>query len=242
MKKLNFFLFCLVFSVLPLSGQKLKDALYLKNGSIIYGKLNEISDDKYKIQTSDGSVYIYPSEEIEKFVKENPQEIIRKTSGIGFEIEAGVLMGSQSSELDAPFSFNLTLNYTHATKNIFGLGSGVEFLNSTFTPIFIEYKHLFNAKKTTPFIFIRGGSLFHPGNSDEEEGYPYYQNYIRNYQGGPLFNLGIGISWARNESETYLSFAYRYSKTSYEQEDYNYVTYTYKNYYNRLEVKFGFRF
>jgi hypothetical protein len=63
MKKFLSFVTILIFITLPLSAQKLKDALYLKNGSIIYGKLLEITDDKYKIQSSDGSLFIFSSDE-----------------------------------------------------------------------------------------------------------------------------------------------------------------------------------
>ncbi len=242
MKKLFFLVSALLFLILPASGQKFKDAIYLKNGSIIYGKLLEVSADKYKIQGSDGSVFIFQSDEVEKYTRESPGIDLRKANGFGFELEAGVLMGSQSSELDAPFSFCLALNYTYETRTVFGLGSGVEFLNSTFTPLFLEYKHIFSDRKIAPFIFLRGGGLLHPGNSDEGEGYPYYQNYVKDFSGGPMFGTGIGISWAKEYIENYISFAYRYAQTSYKQTDYNYVTYTYKNYYNRLEVKFGFKF
>jgi hypothetical protein len=242
MKKLFFLATALLLLILPVSGQKLKDAIYLKNGSIIYGKLLEVSGDKYKIQSSDGSIFIFPADEVEKYTRESPGIASRKANGFGFEVEAGVLMGSKESKLDAPFSFCLALDYTYETKNVFGLGSGVEFLNSTFTPLFLEYKHIFTDSKTTPFIFLRGGGLFHPGNSDEGEGYPYYQNYFKDFSGGPMFGIGLGISWAKEYNENYISFAYRYTQTSYKQTDYNYVTYTYKNYYNRLEVKFGFKF
>jgi len=51
---------------------KTKDALYLKNGSVIYGKLLEISENRYKIQTSDGSLFNYSSDEVDKFLKESP--------------------------------------------------------------------------------------------------------------------------------------------------------------------------
>ena len=242
MKKYLFFVTILIFTALPLSAQKLKDALYLKNGSIIYGKLLEISDDKYKIQSSDGSLFIYSSEEVERFVKENPVYSGRKTAGAGFVLEAGLLVGSQSSEFDAPFSFNLIVNYTSDTKNIMGIGSGVEFLGSTFSPFFFEYKRLFNDKKTTPFVFFRGGALVHLGGDDENED-PYNQYYYpKDYKGGPSFGFGTGISWAKEDIETYLSFGYRYARTSYSQSNYNDIRYTYKSYYNRLEVKFGFKF
>jgi len=224
-----------------LIGQKTKDAIYLKNGSIIYGKLMEISDDQYKIQTSDGSLFIYSFGEVDKFIKESPRFEGRKTSGPGFSLEAGLLIGSQNSEFDAPFSFNLIVNYTTITKNILGIGSGVEFMGSTFSPLFFEYKRLFYDRKTTPFIFFRGGTLIHTGGDEENDPYNQYY-YPKDYKGGASLGIGTGISWAKEDIETYLTFAYRYAQTSYKQRNYNDITYTYKNNYNRLEVKFGFKF
>lgn len=245
MKKLILYVIILTFIALPLSGQKIKDALYLKNGSIIYGKLLEISENRYKIQTSDGSLFIYSEEEVDKFLKESPGFEGRKQNGAGFALEAGLLIGAQSSNYEAPFSFNFLVNYTAGTKNIISVGSGVEFLGSTYTPLFVEYKYLFHDRKTTPFIFFRGGGLFHLGGDKESDNqynpYPSY-NYPTDYRGGASLGFGTGISWNRNESETYLSFGYRYAQTSYKQRNYNDYRYTYKSYYNRLEVKFGFKF
>jgi len=240
MKKYIFLCIILALTIFSVSGQKLKDAVYLKNGSIIYGKLLEISGDKYKIQTSDGSLFIFQSDEVERFVKENPLYNGRKVTGPGIALEAGLLIGSQSSEFVAPFSFGFLVSYTAATKNILGIGSGVEFLGSTFSPLFFEYKYLINEKKTAPFIFLRGGGLIHTGGDNQETGSPYY--YPKNYKGGPSFGFGTGISWAREDLETYLSFGYRYARVSYSQVEYNDITYTYKSYYNRLEMKFGFKF
>ncbi len=235
----------LTFIVLPMSAQKTKDVIYLKNGSIIYGKLLEISDNQYKIQTSDGSLFIYSSEEVDKFVKETPRFDGRKVNGVGFALEAGLLIGAQHSEFDAPFSFNFLVNFTNSTKNILAIGSGVEFLGSTFTPLFFEYKRLFYDRKTTPFVFFRGGGLLHLGGDKESNNdyNPYNQyNYPTDYKGGASLGFGTGISWAKEESETYLTFGYRYAQTSYRELNYNNQTYTYKNYYNRLEVKLGFKF
>lgn len=231
----------LVIFALPIQAQKAKDALYLKNGSIIYGKLIEISDNQYKIRAADGSIFIYPGSEVEKFTQEAPGFEGRKASGPGIAMEFGLLIGSQENQFEAPFSFNFLVNYTSSKKNILGIGSGVEFLGSGFTPLYMEFKHLFSERKTTPFIFMRGGAIFHLGQ-DKEEDYQYGSNYEKDYKGGAMFTGGVGISWAKEDNETYLSFAYRYAQTSYSQMNYNDIRYTYKNYYNRLEVKFGFKF
>jgi len=242
MKKLLFLLILLAIITFQLSAQRTKDALYLKNGSIIYGKLLEISDNNYKIQTSDGSLFNFKSDEVDKFLKENPRFEGRKISGVGFSLEAGLLVGAQSSQYSAPFSFNILVNYTNGAKNILSLGSGVEFLGSTYSPVFFEYKRLINDKRVTPFIFFRAGAMIHTGGDEEEDPINPYNYYPKDYKGGTSLGLGTGISWAKQDIETYLTFSYRYAQTSYKQGGYNEVTYTYKNNYNRLEVKFGFKF
>jgi len=244
MKKHLTTLIMLIFIIIPLSAQRTKDVLYLKNGSIIYGKLLEVTDSLYKIKAYDGSIYIYSMPEVEKLVNEVPPFDGRKQSGLGFVLEAGVLVGAQSSDYKAPFSFNILANITSNTKHIFGLGSGVEYLGQPFTPIFAEYKYLFSNRKTTPFLFIRGGNLFHlngdASNADNTTYNPY--DTKKNYRGGGSFTIGTGISWAHDDSETYLSFAFRNAHTSYSQKDYNLQTVTYRSSYNRLEIKFGFKF
>ena len=59
MKKISLFVIMLIFTVINLSAQKNKDVLYLKNGSIIYGKLMEVIDNQYKIKTPDGSLFVF---------------------------------------------------------------------------------------------------------------------------------------------------------------------------------------
>ena len=54
MKKMTFLCILLIFLTLQSYGQKTKDVLYLKNGSMIYGTLMEISNDQYKLRGSDG--------------------------------------------------------------------------------------------------------------------------------------------------------------------------------------------
>jgi hypothetical protein len=239
MKKLLFFAILLIICAINSYGQKSKDVLYLKNGSMIYGTLMEISNEQYKLKGSDGSIFIYAADEVEKYAKEVPAFAGRKKSGMTFALEAGLLIGAQSSEYKAPFSFNAIAGYTIEKKNSLGIGSGAEFLGKTFVPLFFEYKYTFRDKKVSPFLFSRGGILMHAG-SDETDNTNYYYN--KDYKGGATLTFGTGLSWANEDLETYISFAYRYAQTSYVQTDYNHQDITYENNYNRLEVKFGFRF
>jgi hypothetical protein len=243
MKKLNLSVILLIFSFLTLSAQKQKDVLYLKNGSTIYGKLMEVSENQYKIKTSDGSFFVFSSSEVEKFVNESPKFEGRKKSGAGVAMEGGFLIGAQSADYKAAFSFNILGNVTTNTRNIFGIGTGVEYLGNTFTPLFFEYKYIFSEKRVTPFMFFRAGRLFHLNGDNNSDSFSSQQtSYQKDYSGGGTFTIGTGVSWANEDGETYLSFAYRNAHTSYSQENYAKLTETYRNAYNRLEVKFGFKF
>jgi hypothetical protein len=243
MKKLTFLTFLMIVFGIQGYSQKTKDVIYLKNGSVINGTLFEISDNQYKIRTIDKNIFVFNSVEVDRFVKEGPVFEGRKKNGFGFALESGFLVGSQNSEYDAPFSFNCLVNYTTNVKNIFGVGSGVEFIGQTYTPVFVEYKRIISDRKTTPFVFFRGGGLTHIAKADESANSIYSTGVQTNHKGGISLGIGTGISWAKEGSETYLSFAYRYAKTSYTQkEGYPSHDAKYNNYYNRLEVKLGFKF
>jgi len=233
----------LIITGIQLSAQKSNDVLYLKNGSIIYGKLMEIVNDTYKIQTSDGSVFIFKAEEVEKFANQAPFFDGRKTDGFGFSLEAGLLIGSQQTEYISPFSFNFLASITSNTLNVTSLGSGVEFFGRPYTPLFLEYKYIFFNRKTSPFIFLRGGAVIPFGGSGEKVSTQYTNtSEPKDYKGGVSLGFGTGISWAKENYETNLSFAYRYAHTSYVLNEYNRGDVTYSNNFNRLEIKFGYKF
>lgn len=243
MKKSLTIAILLIITLLPLSAQRTKDVLYLKNGSKIYGKLMEVTDSVYKIKTYEGSLFIFSKQEVEKFVNEAYIFEGRKKSGAGFVLEAGFLAGVKSADYSTPFSFNMLVNTTVSTVNLFGIGSGVEYIDQPYIPLFVEYKLLVSRKKTTPFFFIRGGKLYHKSGDLQSSSLTYNPyDYPKDYRGGSSFTLGTGISWANEGNETYLSFAYRNVHTSYTQKNYNKQTDTYRSTLNRLEVKFGFRF
>jgi len=243
MKKLLLCILMLACILFQLKAQKSKDLLLLKNGNMIFGKLIEVSDSLYKIRTSDGSIYFYRVSDVNKIELTDSFFDGRKKNGAGFTIEAGILAGAQSSQYKTPFSCNVLISVIKNTRNIFSAGSGVEYLGEPFLPLFVEYKVLFSDNKTTPFLFIRGGKLFHlngdSGGSDATS--PQY-NVPASYKGGGSFTIGTGISWVRDWGETYLSFAYRNLHISYEETGYNLLISTYKSSYNRLEIKYGFIF
>ena len=71
MKKIVLSILLIFFACGSLFAQNTKDVVYLKNGGIIKGIIIEqIPNQSIKIQTSDGSVFVYTMDEVEKFGKE----------------------------------------------------------------------------------------------------------------------------------------------------------------------------
>ena len=70
-KVLSFLAFLLLFFCSAVAQRNLQDVVYLKNGGLIRGLVFEqIPGVSLKIQTNDGSVFVYKMEEVEKITKE----------------------------------------------------------------------------------------------------------------------------------------------------------------------------
>jgi len=243
MKKLFSLLFLYIVIVFPILAQRSKDVIYFKNGSMIYGKLVEATDSTYKLQTGDGSIYVYSKSEVVKMDLNASASANGKSAGYVFSFEGGIMAGAQKSQYKAPFSFNLLLRLTKNPMYMLSAGSGVEFIGQVYAPLFAEYKILLSDKPVAPFLFFRGGMLFHLNGDygETDQTYPQY-NVPINYHGGGTFTMGTGLAWKKEWGETYISFAYRNLHTSYKEKSSDVLISTYKTSYNRLELKIGLRF
>ena len=72
MKRISFILLIFV-TTISFSQNNLDEVVYLKNGSVIRGLIIEqIPNQTLKIQTKDGSVFVYNFSEVQKITKEAP--------------------------------------------------------------------------------------------------------------------------------------------------------------------------
>jgi hypothetical protein len=69
MKRIFIICISLIFITGQLSAQAAADTLYLKNGSIVYGKLHIKSRTQYEIRTTEGFLFNFSSQEVEKYIK-----------------------------------------------------------------------------------------------------------------------------------------------------------------------------
>jgi hypothetical protein len=236
----------------PAFSQKNKDALFLKNGSQIFGKMEQASGDKVSLRTSDGSLFVFDSTDVDHFVIHDNSSVTRKKEGFGIGTEIGFLAGPQSSEYPAPFSFGFSTSYTFGTQYMAEAGSGLEFIGHSYMPFYGGFRYYFRESRTAPFIFARAGYMVMISeNEGETVYYPVWSSYYppdywytddRDYKGGPTATIGLGASFALNEMETYMSFAYRHFSTKEIVTTSTSETENFYYYYNRLEIKLGFRF
>lgn len=159
-----------------LAAQSCNNVLYLKNGSIIKGTLIEvIPDSTVKIQTADGSLFVYNINEVDKITsavtvtghptpkQNNGFELKRKGFVGSFEMGA-VTFGKDASVLVsghifAGYLFNPTISLS--------LGSGVEVGDGlAMIPFFLDFRTYFLNKRNTPYMSFAGGYAIY-GNDFE---------------------------------------------------------------------------
>jgi len=153
----------LVFNLLAICGfgQQLKDAVYLKNGELIYGSIVEIiPDSTIKIKTTDGSIFIYNMDEVEKILKEDKAKPKEKDSIPSDEIKKGykgffnVYKGFGSLSMTELSTFH----GVQKTANLF-FGGGIGLLSYgdsdiIFLPTF-NTRFNFMKSKFTPFVDLK---------------------------------------------------------------------------------------
>ncbi len=254
MKKFLLVAFVMFFSFYSMAQPK-KGYLYLKNGTILKGKLAG-SENPQKIKfESAGNTWVFDRAEVDTITasRKESRVIDQKQPVTRFSnlTELGLLIGNSGNSQSAPFSFNSFLNYRLNTHFIVGAGTGVEFFKETYLPGLASVQYKFRDSRSTPYLFFEGGYLIPvedsrqvyydllPANSTLYRIYPYPQNNEMKAKGGMVLNPGIGYRHMLSPNfGMSLSFGYRFNRLNYSGE---------KDYeldidYNRLSVKLGIIF
>jgi hypothetical protein len=240
MKRILIALTALILFSLQINAQQSRDVLFLKNGSIVYGKLLEIKNDQYSIKTVDGLLFSFTKDEVDKFIlgeQSQEKEVkINDPNGLGFGIESGLLLGSGGDNFPIFFSMNTMLTYTFKSRNTLSFVTGTDLIEQFYLPLLVEYKVNILKKGFSPLLYVKGGALVCLNMDDEYE----------NYKGGWTVGAGTGFRWPSGGFESYMKFGFRYAFTVrensyYYNSDYR-INSTYHSNYYRLEIKWGFRF
>ncbi|MCU0461628.1 MAG: hypothetical protein MUF36_06395 [Bacteroidales bacterium] len=238
MKRIILSIIALIFNLLTLNSQQLPDTLYLKNSSVVWGKILEKTQTHYSVRTTDGLIFTFPVNEVDRFVfghKIKKDLENWRPEGIGFTIQSGTLFGSGNVSFIL-FSFTPMLTYTINRIHSISAGIGYERYENKMMPLFAEYKVNFSKKRQSPFCYVKGGALF---NLEADEGSDY--SGVDN-KTGSTFGTGLGISWPYGRFDSYIQLGYRYSHIKtvhiFRVDD----IYIDKLNLNRLDITCGFKF
>lgn len=169
MKKYFVFFAFALFSV-SMVAQDMRDAVYMRNGSIIKGYVMEqVMGESIKIRTADGSLFVYPMDEVVKIMKETKDEYekIYKPRTTEFKGGNGLNKGFRSMlELGyvdyyggvVSANYSLGVQFNHYV--FLGVGGGVRYSPDYETysvPVYANFRVDFINAKVTPFLDIKAG-------------------------------------------------------------------------------------
>ncbi len=255
MKKLFLLVFTFVLTF-SLYAQSEKGYVHLKNGSIIKGKYWYSGDLKKINVESAGNLWIFNSNEIDSVVSLRPGRVKNIQNEQSFSrfllhSEVGVLLGNDDNNQTAPFSFTTSVNYALTEKAAAGLGLGVELLDESYLPVYVNFEYKFRNTSSTPFVFFKTGyqiSLEDSRKVRDYYYYPYWSSFAPwpDYQveklepkGGVMINAGVG--YQRMYSPSFgmsVAFGYQYHRLNYDGEN----EYSLDVDYNRLTLRLGIIF
>jgi hypothetical protein len=216
-----------------------EDVVYLKNGSIIHGVIIEqVPNQSIKIQTKDGNVFFYKIDEVEKLTKEPTKNTdnIQKKSGYTNITELNCALGVGHSNEDNSIGIQTINGYQFNPNLNLGFGVGVDkYKNSTYLPLFMDFRAYFLQTSVTPFFETALG----------------YSLGFDNIKGGLLVNPSFGVKFfvtpktALNFSVgyRYQEYTYAYSYPLYYASSYSsYSSGTVKETESSINFKFGATF
>jgi len=251
MKKV-IFLLLLTCTAVTVNAQK--QYVYLKNGSVIKGKLIFSSDPQSVGIKSSGNIYMFKRPEIDTITTSRPLKGERQTLEFRyfFRTALGILPGNSYNEQVAPALFSASFNRQVYKTISAGIGSGMEFYNdATFIPLYANMEYRFRNTRFSPVAFLKTGYLFAASETVSTGGYnpvmPDYYDYIRpgnqprelTPHGGFMINPGIGMNiMVGNGFGFFLGFGYRYHKIGFDGDNDYSLSYN----YNRLSIDIGIIF
>ena len=115
------------FSTKTFAQQNMIDVLYLKNGSIIRGYVIEQIPNKHiKIQTKDGSIFVFKMDEVIKTIKEIDQNKINKSEKLENELRNEVIINRIRSRKNFDL-IGLILVYGLTIVGDLSIGNGLDY-------------------------------------------------------------------------------------------------------------------
>ncbi len=226
-------------SFASINAQKYTETVYLKNGSMIHGiVIEQIPNESLKLQTQDGSIYVYPINDVAKITKLMPTSSMQSSSyqlesGYRGFVDLGYSFGVGDYATDR-LEFSTSHGYQFNPYFYLGVGAAVNYYHDADVasiPLFVNPRvDIPTNSVISPFVDLKVGYTV----SDNVEGF-YLAPSI-----GARFNL-------QNNMGVNFSLGYTLQKT----DGYYYYTDYYGNYgydylgkvnHGAITLKLGFDF
>jgi len=226
-----------------------KEVIYLKNGSVLKGRLAQLDDDKV-VLNSGKNLFVLKSSEIDTTTRSRyfaPMEL--KNEPYFLRTSVGVLAGSSNNYKSAPFTFDITYNQNIFKNYYVGVGIGADILEQSYMPAFLNFEYHFRQTSFTPFVGLKAGYLIPVEEHISTQVYydiSPWSSYIPNYsnnqldsKGGILINPALGFVSRFNQSfGLSLSFGYRFYQLNFKGDK----EYELHQDANRLSISLGIIF
>jgi len=214
MKKLSvFILFVFITTLAFAQNKKNRDVIYLKNGSVIRGRIIEqVPDKSVKIETANRNVFVYKTNEIKKIIFESPKSNFRlfsdSASHRGYKaiIETGYGIGLGDNGLGR-VNLNIINGYQFNPYFSMGFGTGLRYYfdsQSVLIPFFADFRGYFmNSKKFSPYVSLDIGYSFDATNNFEGVGVLVNPSVGAAYKISDQFILNLGVGYEMQGMKSY---------------------------------------
>jgi hypothetical protein len=221
------------------------DAIYLSNGEVFRGSIQETLDpDKLCLETLCLNTRLFSKDEISRIEQEkiNYQAFRygKESSVRGYfnRTDLGLLIGSGNNSGNVVFSLQMVNGYKLGRRYYPGIGTGLEFYDYAVVPVFADFTYAITESRVGPFL---RGSIGY--SIPIEEPREQWGTLTKN-KGGILLAAGVGTSIRTGSSSALtLSLVYRFQslKSVYEEEWTDDVL-NLERQLNRIALRIGFLF
>lgn len=167
MKKVIFLLVVALANIVACFAQSKSETVYLKNGSVIKGQVVEMTPNKQiKVQTADGSLFVYTMEEVDRVVKDETKTQQDSSnlfsSDKGFDVKGfrGIVeLGYVAGGFDAP-ELSFSLGYQFNPYVFLGAGAGGQYFSNVKRggiPVFADLRGCLFLGTFSPYVSLKVG-------------------------------------------------------------------------------------
>jgi hypothetical protein len=238
--------FLFLFFILPTSllAQKKgwQDVVYLKNGSILRGELQEGSTEEIiKIEITGRNLFVFRKDEVARVSRELIPSAYKYTFMPGYQniTELGVALGSPSASTfsgrrQVDFSLHTFNGYAFKPGFALGLSTGIDtYSNLTLLPFGTGIRGDLSKTKVRPFYGFDAGYAFDWINTAEWNG---------ELTGGSYWSPAMGLKFSGKEQHAFvMNFGYKNQRTT-TRRDTNNTRIEDKRVYHRIFFRLGMSF